>query len=904
MTIYFGLSFDEQVYPPVCNMGSGVSFVGPQGLLRLLESRLGLTLRDSDNEHLRIEQYRQALLHYAEDHAEAFYISAFEADELATAEDLLSRRDELVLSGWDFAINDATPPRLRQMAAIEHFLHTGNLSLSAGYADRFTTVLEYINRRHCNLSAVFLCEMPAQLPAHFQRLFDELAKNGVTLHKPAGTEGQAPADTDLGMFQRRLVEQLPSTLRVPLKSDGSLLILRGQRESDLAAYVAQLMRRSESFRPLCLIADKRRSLDDALIQEGLPSMGLLATSLSRPTLQVLKLVPAFLWQPVDPYKIMEFVSLPVKPLDEELSHRIAAQMAATPGINSDSWFAMIPRYFDELEESGNRPGGLSAGAIRKQYEFWFERRRYDLHQAVPKAEAIDIFDYLEQWAWKTFDEGGGKNQSLLALNLQARRVRELLEALPETALTNLALERIVRTIYQPAPAQFNAVEIGAPAIIHQPGALFGACDELMWWNFLQLETSHFFSRWYQHERNWLGLAGIRLVEPHEENALALWQRKQPLLWTSKRVVLVIPESVEGEPAPPHPLLGDLEATFGELETITLRISPQATSKPWQRDFKLPVFTPLPPRQLGRPQPFLRLPSAHRLVAREEETFTSLNSLLYYPYQWIFRHQIKLVNSSILSVVKDRALMGNLAHRFFERLLLQDIYNWTRQDIAQWVDKEANPLLHKEGAVLLLYGREPERVAFINRVKYAAWSLVSLIVQNGWRVSATERPLEGGIAGLRLNGRADLVLEREGEIAVVDLKWSGAQHRQELIRNEEDLQLVLYARLLSNDDSWAHTAYFIMESGKLIARNELAFKEAVAVAPQAAHTEVNQRILERLEATYAWRLSQIKEGMVEVRCEQTLPHLEDHYGDALLPLLEMKTEDARYDDYRTLINLAE
>lgn len=35
--------------------------------------------------------------------------------------------------------------------------------------------------------------------------------------------------------------------------------------------------------------------------------------------------------------------------------------------------------------------GLSAGAIRKQYEFWFERKRYDLHQAVPKAEAVWTF---------------------------------------------------------------------------------------------------------------------------------------------------------------------------------------------------------------------------------------------------------------------------------------------------------------------------------------------------------------------------------------------------------------------------------------------------------------------------------------------------------------------------------
>lgn len=42
----------------------------------------------------------------------------------------------------------------------------------------------------------------------------------------------------------------------------------------------------------------------------------------------------------------------------------------------------------------------------------------------------------------------------------------------ETALTNLALERIVRTIYQPAPAQFNAVEIGAHHHPWRPGTIW------------------------------------------------------------------------------------------------------------------------------------------------------------------------------------------------------------------------------------------------------------------------------------------------------------------------------------------------------------------------------------------------------------------------------------------------
>lgn len=52
--------------------------------------------------------------------------------------------------------------------------------------------------------------------------------------------------------------------------------------------------------------------------------------LARPSLQILKLIPAFLWNPADPFKILEFASLAVKPLEDELSRRIAEQVAENP----------------------------------------------------------------------------------------------------------------------------------------------------------------------------------------------------------------------------------------------------------------------------------------------------------------------------------------------------------------------------------------------------------------------------------------------------------------------------------------------------------------------------------------------------------------------------------------------
>ncbi|MBK7408836.1 MAG: hypothetical protein IPJ40_12715 [Saprospirales bacterium] len=70
--------------------------------------------------------------------------------------------------------------------------------------------------------------------------------------------------------------------------------------------------------------------------------------------------------------------------------------------------------------------------------------------------------------------------------------------------------------------------------------------------------------------------------------------------------------------------------------------------------------------------------------------------------------------------------------------------------------------------------------------------------------------------------------------------------------------------------------------------------------------MNERIWTRMEQTYRWRMQQLASGAVEVRCTRTLPDLDLTYQDDpdMLQILEMKTEDARFDDYRTLINLVE
>jgi ATP-dependent helicase/nuclease subunit B len=126
----------------------------------------------------------------------------------------------------------------------------------------------------------------------------------------------------------------------------------------------------------------------------------------------------------------------------------------------------------------------------------------------------------------------------------------------------------------------------------------------------------------------------------------------------------------------------------------------------------------------------------------------------------------------------------------------------------------------------------------------------------------------------------------------------------MMRNEADLQLLLYAHLLREPGKpWPHTAYFILEEGKMIARNREAFRQAVEAAPGVNHGEVMDRMLAVLEKTVQWRLEQVKNGQLELRNASTAPLLDALYAESLMDVLEMKNEEDKYDDYKVLLREA-
>ncbi|MTB49945.1 hypothetical protein [Lewinella sp. W8] len=921
MTIFLGLSFADQHQlgsPPAASMDQHL--MDPDGLLAWLEQFYALGTPRVNRRALRVEQYRQLLQeHLSRADAVPFYAHSFRADPFATAEELLSRRDELLSAGYLLGVapEAETPTRIRVLHEVEALLLDDRLALNlmAGPADRLNMLLSVLPEARHPAFELFHHEPRHLLPPGTRRLLGALADAGTSV-QPLPEPVTGATDSDLGRWRSLMLgKDAPG----PLTGDGSLIILRAQRETHLAAYLARTLRDNNDWRPGVLMPRRNQTLDNALLAEGLPSMGVPTTSLARPTLQVLKLITAFLWEPIEVERIMEFVSLVTKPLDRRLGQRIAYFLADTPGLFGRRWVAMLEGFFTEMKEvRGWSDGRISD--VRQQYETWFRRSQYPREERVPKTEIRKLFLTLGNWARENYDDQQ-PHSGLLVLAAQCQRAIELLDVLPEEGLNYLGVERLVRTVYEPAPLQFEVKEQGSLSVIYSPASAasipgYEPTEGLIWWDFVETESDYFFSRHYPEELSYLNERGISLNGPGESNELSIWQSLRPLAVAQRQLVLCVPDRVDGSPMEPHPLWGDLEAAFpdGALEKITINVDAggQATSDRF--GLRLPSFAPVPLDLLATPVPVLQLGDDQPIVPREMETPTAVEDLLYYPYKWVFRHRLALKGAPILSIASENRLRGNLSHLFIERLLRQikaDDRSYSREDVGAWINQHAERLLATEGAVLLEYGQEPERIKFIRTIHYAAWSLVDYIQRNGWKVHGSEMKLEGELApmgGQQITGRADLVLERskdgKQEFAVVDLKWRGKSVFRNLIRNAKDLQLCLYADFLrTGDTDCVHTAYYIIRDALLMARNELAFTQIETVPAADDFTVVQQQTLTRIRNTFNWRWEQLAEGKVEIRCRETLGFLEDLYLEVPHDdLLEMEQEDARFDDYRSLIGL--
>jgi ATP-dependent helicase/DNAse subunit B len=291
-----------------------------------------------------------------------------------------------------------------------------------------------------------------------------------------------------------------------------------------------------------------------------------------------------------------------------------------------------------------------------------------------------------------------------------------------------------------------------------------------------------------------------------------------------------------------------------------------------------------------------------MTAREEESYSSLDVLFHAPFKWALRYKARLHEAPIVSVRDGNELLGILLHRLFQKIFLpgETFKAWRRPETDRKVDEAMERLLAEEGAVLLLPGREAERTSLARKAREAVWTMVGHVRDNGWRVSGTEFQVEGKLKDQAIQGKIDLLLEKEdGTLAVVDMKWGGRKYRRTELAENRALQLTIYTRMLKKKGETPHCGYFILSDAVILASDNEAFRNAYVISPPDGETP--ETLWRCVEKTWEWRRSQFARGVIEVPVEGT----EADPGILIPEGCLVTEEDTRApDEFQVLVGWAE
>lgn len=873
MIVQLGLHLDGQRgWRPANRLGE--TTVGPAGLLGILELRLGLG-RDGSSAAERVVQYRDCLKRC--DSEARFYHRTFEADELGTAATLLGWRDLWHLHGWRGALDAAASTKLKDMGAVEAF---AKASVQPSVGERLSAVLEGLGRRSAAIAEIRLLDPLAAFPKRWRDVLSVLRTKPVS-PEFAWEQGQG----FLGELQAalRASRDRKGVARIQWVPDGTVTVAQAETRFLAGAWLSSKLG-VEGFADLIVAPTDGDRLDGIFAAGGRARQGLQEPSPFRPTLQVLPLALEILWDPLNFYSVLHFLTHPVCPVPGYARRMLAAKLADRPGIGGRAWTDELAR----IDEHYGGAGSDAAKAVREKIRFWVEHPRHSQDTGAPIDAVLERVAGLRDYFRVRL--GDVDDASRIAYNAGFSQCRDFHEAL-------LALERQGARSIRPRQLQKLAAqatargsgnplyeaEVGAQLAITNPAAAIERCGRVLWWQLSPPPLPALYP-WSQAELVDLASAGAELPSVDEllDRTAGEWLR--PILAARNELILVLPP--KGEEV--HPVWQMIVAAAEGIPVVPLEELIATPS---------PATVATSHAALPRRRRWWQLPADAPVASRGKDSFSSLELFAFNPYHWLLRYPAGLRPSRILSVSNDFLLLGNLAHALVERLYVRpDALSMGATDFDAWYGEAFDRLIDEEGAVLLMPGRRADLEGFRMRLARALKELREQIAKSGAVEVLPELELEGRYAGGELIGYADIVIRTKvGERALLDMKWGGYKKYPEKLRENRHLQLAVYAELLRQKyGAWPGVAYFILHNAMLVASDDHCFPGARVVEP--ASDEGTAQLWGRFLKTWQWRKEQVERGAFEVALESIeAPDNEAPPADALA--LEYLNPD--YNEYLTL-----
>lgn len=815
--------------------------LGPAGFMALLETHLGLGgIWPSAAERSLL--YHAALKRTID--STRFYAASFDTDELGASAELLRWRDALYLNGWNGQPSACFGARLADLASVEAQVDP-DLRCSPG--ERLRRIDEALGKRRVPVTSLLVVEPRQSFPTAWRRVLDGLSAAYATSMGPAATNSLL-AEVQGGLcslFEGRPVGP------IAWRHDESVRIVRAETRLLAGRWFAEATRSPQGSK-LILAESHSEVLDHLLESAGMARHGFADTSAFRPSLQVLPLALSLIWEPLDIYAALEFLSHPICPIPRFARERFAERLSSRPGLQRDDF----SKVFDKVRTHYGELADEMIGRI----DAWLFQARYSPDDGASLADVAARVDSLRSvFARRIGTAHPDAQPAFIAAHHQceavAKGLRQFLAA-GELRIGQIQLRKLVSQATSAGSANpLRIPQLGCAAFAGAPGAVIDSVDSVYWWQ-LGMPPMPTSAPWTRAERRQLSEAGVVLLPIAERLRAATRAWLRPILAARRQLTLVLPPESE-EVHPVWQLLKQVipNVAVRPLESLLVGPDPGLSVGPIQHQL-------LPSRRR-----WWTLPKGIAPSRSERSSFTALDQYLNNPFQWVLEYGVRLKGSRIHSVPDEFTLSGNVTHRVVQKLFEEpDALHRSKADLRAWAEATLDQVLRSEAAVLLLPGQRAAERRLRDTVANAVSDLCEQIRSAGATHVEPERGMEGTFVGGKLVGSADLVLTfATGEQAIVDLKWAGVKKYPEKLTANRHLQLMIYGGLLQQATTrWPRYAYYLLKDMRLLAHDREIFSNARVCA--AVEPQTLPQLWKRIETTWTWRCAQLEDGRIEVAME--------------------------------------
>lgn len=771
---------------------------GPETLLRWLETQLGLPTVEIHRASC-VTEYASAL-----DAFQGSVISTSMAnDRWATASELLSRRDELRLSGWDQNELEGLPDVVQEMARAVN----GRKFVFPCVSERIQRVVETLDEgQQLPPHVCVMAEGVDRWPKRWQSVLARLNLQAFVDLPPASAEGTALR------YAQSVVRGGKAS---KIEPDTSLRYVQTLSQTAAVEFVAAtLAHKSDQLERTVILCENDQlamQLDACLKRYGLPTMGASACSPAHPVLQVLPLSLALCWQPVDPQCLLDFLTLPIGPIPRRAANILANALTVEPGLGSSEWQA----GFDKLTSSENDPDGK----LRTRLEEWLFCDRVNQNSAIPTRLVRDRCAAVAQWAsgLAIAMEAEEDPQLLLihALRIAAGQAT-LLGELAQSQGSELSEPQLSRLVEEALSIGVEAVgsieSAGGPIRVRSLSEITDPCFRIIWlglgtsdagacrWSTDQLESLR--NLGIEVDDGTKSLTSLRTAEARGlcfvENSLLAIFLPQDMETRWHPVWLAIRTTLHSDALENTPVLENLveRGLVSSLEPFTF-----ATES-------ADVEPPQPPRPIWSVDPAL-------LSDRDSVSATELEDRLACPLKWVLRHRAALRPSSIAQLPDDYQLKGSFCHKILEYAFNDGGELPPADEAVEKVERLFDKRLELDAAPLAQSDKYRERQSLRKELAHATRVLIGTLASGGYRIKGIEVEVQGEAFGKPLSGSIDCLIERaDGNEGIIDFKYGGKKYER-MIAEGKAVQLATYAFSRSIETGhFPAVAYLVLADGLL------------------------------------------------------------------------------------------